>query len=149
MFKRKNNWFKMGRPTQMTVNILTTLGALTALTGTIAAVISAIPVIKRWRLPQISDKESKVLRLGVSENSYPYTILFVCGIAKPYVETPFQHKTKVVVSDEVATLLEKELIHILQTETRRDHTLGNYTFIWLMLTQRGLQVMNKLSTKKN
>ncbi|OCH41419.1 hypothetical protein [Aliivibrio fischeri] len=129
----------------MNTDIFTVIGGVVTGVGSISAVIAAIPVVKEWVLPKLSQQESDIIKLAISNKEYPYTILFVCGLCmKAYVQTPFKHDTTIHVSDEITTLLSKNLIKITYIQQGGPY-MGDGQFIWLMLTQKGLRAANKCS----
>ncbi|EKH9212681.1 hypothetical protein ACVT98_26680 (plasmid) [Vibrio campbellii] len=111
----------------------------------IAAVIAAVPIIMDWLPPPLSNKERDVLLLASSDNSYPYMILFVCGIGKAYVQAPFKHDTSIYISDELATLVRKNLIEIVFSRDGGSY-IGDGQFIWYVLTKKGIKTLNRLNS---
>ena len=111
----------------------------------VAAVIAAIPIVRDWLPIKLSDKERDVLLLAKVDDGYPYMILFVCGLSKrSYVQTPFKHDSNIYVSDEIASLTCKKLINVAFLRQGGDY-VGDGQFVWYMLTQEGIKVLNRFN----
>lgn len=113
-----------------------------SLIAAIAAVISAIPEVRRWFPIKLSKKELEILKLAKPNNSYPNIIFYGCGTGKPYVQTPYKHNTSIYVTNEITTLLGKNLLSQVHIQPIGPY-VGDIHLVWLMLTKKGLQALRK------
>ncbi|MDF4820320.1 hypothetical protein ABK988_22585 [Vibrio parahaemolyticus] len=112
------------------------------LIAAIAAVISAIPEVRRWFPVKLSKKELEILQLAKPNNSYPNIIFYGCGAGKPYVQTPYEHKTSIYVTNEITVLLGKKLLSQIHVQPIGPY-IGDIQLVWLMLTKKGLRALKR------
>ncbi|MGR5298474.1 hypothetical protein ACPV5U_23640 [Vibrio mediterranei] len=123
----------------MYIDFITTLLTLIA---AIAAVISAAPIIRNWLPIRLTKKEYDVLQLADLNSQYPNTILYAHGAGRAYAQAPFKHDTTIYTSDEIMNLLSKKLLVQIHTQQIGSY-IGEGTFIWFMLTDKGLVTLRK------
>lgn len=118
-------------------------GILITTIGSIAACIAAYPIIVSFLPMRLSDTEKNILKLSLSNESYPgiiqYYISPLGGRAKPHVNSPYLD-THLEVKFEMLELRDKGLIQVMDGASS-----GRNNAIWYQVTSKGYKVAKRLA----